>query len=101
MIDSLLAAVADGTRRRVLERLEGAEGGVREADLVEGEPSDAAVRLRHVHLPKLADAGLVEWDRDAGRVERGATFERVLPFLRTAREVEEGTADRRVPPAPR
>lgn len=28
----------------------------------------AAVELRHGHLPKLADDGFVEWDRDEGTV---------------------------------
>ncbi|MFB6150614.1 MAG: hypothetical protein ABEJ40_02295 [Haloarculaceae archaeon] len=44
-----------------------------------GDP--LAVRLRHVHLPKLAAAGLVEWDRDAGAVSRGPRFGEAEPLL--------------------
>jgi hypothetical protein len=49
---------------------------------VDGRPPDgAAERLRvelvHVHLPKLADPGFVEWGRDPLRVARGPRFEEV------------------------
>jgi hypothetical protein len=46
-----------------------------------GSPDAGAERLRlelvHVHLPKLADPGFVEWDRDPLRVARGPRFEEV------------------------
>ena len=40
------------------------------------------IELIHTHLPKLEDAGLVEWDRDAGTVRRGVAFDSVEPALR-------------------
>lgn len=33
-----------------------------------------AIKLRHHHLPKLADAGYVRWDSDPFRVQRGPDF---------------------------
>lgn len=40
------------------------------------------VTLCHTHLPKLEDAGLVEWDEDAETVSRGPKFEEIEPALR-------------------
>lgn len=45
------------------------------------DSEDFRVALYHVHLPKLADHGLVEWDREADAVARGPAFEEVLPLL--------------------
>lgn len=39
------------------------------------------VRLHHVHLPKLADAGYVE--RDDDRIVPGDSFEEIRPLLET------------------
>ncbi|ESP89633.1 hypothetical protein [Candidatus Halobonum tyrrellensis] len=93
MIDTLLTAMADPTRRRVLGRLEPLDAGRTLAvdDLFDDGDDDAdRLRLRHVHLPKLAEADLVDWDREAARIGVGADFERALPLLRAAREVETG-----------
>lgn len=40
------------------------------------------IRLEHVHLPKLDDAGLIEWDRDTDTITRGPRFDEVEPVLR-------------------
>lgn len=40
------------------------------------------MELSHVHLPKLEDSGLVEWDSEAGTVFRGPAFEEAEPVLR-------------------
>lgn len=37
----------------------------------------------HNHLPRLADYGIIEWDRGEG-VRRGPNFEEVKPFLEKA-----------------
>lgn len=48
----------------------------------DGGSRDIDIALRHNHLPKLEDAGLIEWDPDAGTVSRGPQFEEVEPLLR-------------------
>ncbi len=40
------------------------------------------LQLYHAHLPKLADAGFVDWDRDTGTITRGPQFEEIEPLLR-------------------
>ena len=39
------------------------------------------LRAHHVHLPKLADYGYVEWDRDENRVTRGSRFDEIRPLI--------------------
>ncbi|WP_199722333.1 helix-turn-helix transcriptional regulator [Haloarcula sp. Atlit-120R] len=38
--------------------------------------------LHHVHLPKLADAGFIDWDRDSGTITRGPRLEEIEPLLK-------------------
>jgi hypothetical protein len=59
-------------------------GGRQESALV--DPLE--LQLYHTHLPKLADVGLVEWERDAGIVSRGPEFSEVRPFVERIRESE-------------
>ena len=39
------------------------------------------IALEHRHLPKLAQAGYVEWDRDTGEISRGELFHEIEAFL--------------------
>lgn len=47
------------------------------------DPDRLEAVLVHSHLPKLEDAGLVEWDREAGTASRGPSFGEVEPALRS------------------
>lgn len=38
--------------------------------------------LTHVHLPKLADVGFIEWDRESGDLSKGPNWEEIAPLLR-------------------
>lgn len=42
--------------------------------------------LYHVHLPKLAHAGYIEWDRDSNVVARGPRFREIEPLLDLLKE---------------
>ncbi|CQR48877.1 MULTISPECIES: DUF7344 domain-containing protein [Haloferax] len=69
-----------GLRRRRRARLDAA---TRDAAVGGGrDPDRLKVELFHVHLPKLADAGFVEWNRRRGSVACGPRFDEIEPLLR-------------------
>ncbi len=41
------------------------------------DPDTLRVRLRHVHLPMLAEMGFVTWEADPWRASRGPRFDEV------------------------
>lgn len=83
-LDVRLDALADPERRRVLRELGDCSP---EADLdvlADGgrtNDHDSHVAMSHVHLPKLAGEGFVDWDRGADTVTRGANFDEIEPLL--------------------
>ncbi|WP_135302270.1 DUF7344 domain-containing protein [Haloarcula amylovorans] len=52
----------------------------------EDDPEVTRVTLRHVHLPKLADSGFIEWDRESGEISKGPDWEQIAPILRLLHE---------------
>lgn len=51
-------------------------GSDRDADVVE-----RLVTMNHVHLPKLADLGFIEWDSERHEVKKGPNFDEIRPLL--------------------
>ncbi|WP_135852655.1 winged helix-turn-helix domain-containing protein [Halorussus salinus] len=94
-VDDCFHVVADPRRRCVLDAL--ADGDPRSVPALADRIADrssvdrdrAATSLRHVHLPKLAEYGVVVHDRAADRVEPGDYFERVEPYLRRLRGADD------------
>ncbi len=50
------------------------------------EPEISEIDLYHAHLPKLADAGFIEWDRDTMTVRRGNSFHAVSVLMDAVEE---------------
>jgi predicted transcriptional regulator len=82
-LDDTLRLLANQQRRDLLRSL--SDGPCRVA--AAADDSAERVSLHHIHLPKLAEAGVVDWSPDADVVERGAEFERVAPLLETIDEM--------------
>lgn len=51
-------------------------------DDIEGAVSEQAITLTHVHLPKLANYDIIEWDRENDTVNKGPTFDAIRPLLK-------------------
>jgi len=84
-IDDALDALGDVQRRRILIALLDhnpqddspvAVVGDGDADAVE-----RLVSMEHVHLPKLADYGYIDWDRESHEVSKGENFDEIRPLL--------------------
>jgi hypothetical protein len=88
-LDDVLDILASVYRRRVLVELrdhnpQDANDTQLPADVIIADDDLATFRtqMRHVHLPKLEGAGLVEWDREANELRRGPRFEEIRPLLK-------------------
>ncbi|WP_135822480.1 DUF7344 domain-containing protein [Halostella litorea] len=89
-IGELFDALAEPARRRILERVDAADDALRvetlAGQLADGTEELPAVRasLAHVHLPKLNEYGIVEYDSDALAVESVPATGRALGLVGTA-----------------
>ena len=43
-------------------------------------------KLYHTHLPKLAEAGYIDWDEENGVIRHGPRYDEVAPLVRLMRE---------------
>jgi len=82
-IDQILDIVSN--RHRCLILLSLKRGAVETTDDVmvrgESELNASELTLTHNHLPKLDDAGYIEWDRDTGEISKGPRFDEIEPLL--------------------
>lgn len=87
--DHLRRVLSNGRRRSIVAFLDAEDGPVHRRALVEhlasgdGERERVAMRLHHVHLPMLADAGLLVHDQDADTLRSGENVRRALGVLTT------------------
>lgn len=83
--DEAFAAMADPERRALLLALQEHNPQSIPGTPVEessGESgNDRRIQMVHVHLPKLVDAGFVDWDRETQELSKGPNFATVRPLL--------------------
>ena len=82
-IDRIFESMSTRHRRLVLVLLEqGALDTITDV-LMRGdtEADKLEITLTHNHLPKLADAGYIEWDQDTGEISKGPRFDEIEPLL--------------------
>lgn len=84
MIDDHFDALADEQRREVLFSV--LDQNPRDdrsvtADVRADDARPATTELQHVHLPKLEDYGLIDWDRESHEITKGPLFYQIRPLL--------------------
>lgn len=86
VMDELFDVLSHPYRRRILTRLSDHnprdEGEFDQRALAsEDDPDLPDDGLFHNHLPKLDDAGFIDWDRENGVVRRGPRFREIAPLI--------------------
>lgn len=86
MLDEGLRLLVDRPRRALL--LELLEGGPQtevsvpeDIDTGRYDSEELRSQLYHVHLPKLADSDVIQWNEQQGTVVRGPQFDEIQPLV--------------------
>lgn len=93
-VDEVMDALADGQRRRLLVALldhnpqDDSPVVIANSD-AEGDAVERLVTMDHVHLPKLAEYGFIDWDRQSNEVKKGRNFDEIRPLLELLDEHED------------
>jgi hypothetical protein len=86
-IDSMMDALNSREKRVVLMTL---LGDTSEASITTLERQinhdDARIRLHHKHLPKLGNAGWIEWDDKSETISKGPRFSKLEPLVQLLKE---------------
>jgi predicted transcriptional regulator len=84
--DDMVDALADVQRRKLLVALLEHNPQDDTPVVIADSESDAdaverLVTMQHVHLPKLADYGFIEWNEETHEVTKGPKFDEIRPLL--------------------
>jgi hypothetical protein len=108
--DEAFDLLANGRRRRVVERLCESDGELPLSEVAEslagaetetaeeadGRYKSVYVSLQQTHLPKLQDAGVLVYDEDGRSVKAGPALPEIGTYVESDDATAEGAADRRV-----
>lgn len=97
-IDRILGVLSNRHRRLILLSLKHGRAETKADVMIRGGSEQEAVerQLIHNHLPKLAEAGYINWSRGTGEISKGPQFEEIEPLL----ELIEAHADELPPDWP-
>ncbi|NGM68569.1 helix-turn-helix transcriptional regulator [Natronolimnobius sp. AArcel1] len=99
-LNELFEILSHPTRRRILSTL--ATRNPRDEDEFQTETSSSdadddleqfLLQLTHLHLPKLADAEFINWDRETNTVTRGPRFKEIQPLIKLMQENQDELPD--------
>ncbi|MDT3433376.1 hypothetical protein [Haloarcula sp. 1CSR25-25] len=82
-MDDKIGILSKRQRRLVLLALKH-DGEKTEADVLfrsGDQVEDGDLELVHNHLPRLEEAGYIEWDRDSGTISKGPQYDEIKPLL--------------------
>ncbi|WP_458190806.1 hypothetical protein [Haladaptatus sp. NG-WS-4] len=92
-LDTFLKILADTDRRQLLVALleydsldEGYSQIPAEVTNSDERESQLSLQMTHIHLPKLDDADIIEWNRDAYAVRKGPRFDEIRPLVQMVQE---------------
>jgi len=82
-VDRIFDNLADRRRRLILLLLKHGRVDTKADILFRGERGidEADIAIDHHHLPKLEDAGYIEWNRDTDEISKGPRFDEIEPIL--------------------
>ncbi|WP_076433391.1 DUF7344 domain-containing protein [Haladaptatus litoreus] len=87
-LDVSLDALSNKYRRRLLSALlehnpqdDGDTQIPADVTIEDEDVENLKIQMTHTHLPKLADAGFIEWDRETNQVRKGPRFEEIRPLV--------------------
>ncbi len=84
-LDDAFHALAHSDRRHILLELKEREPTepieIDELHRPNGAPERARIKLHHIHLPVLAEAGYIDWDPSTTTVRIGNAFEEIEPLI--------------------
>ena len=102
--ETALELLTKQQRRRILRRVADTPDGATVDQLTQhlrgtdsrhpdgnGSVEHRGIELHHVHLPKLQDANVIEYDTSQGTVYRGREFQNVLALLEAIDDQQEET----------
>ena len=78
-MDNKLGILSKRQRRLILLTLKRGEEKTESDLLFRGgdEMDDAELQLVHNHLPRLEEAGYIDWDRDTGTISKGPRYDEI------------------------
>ncbi|WP_435157367.1 hypothetical protein [Haladaptatus sp. DFWS20] len=92
-LDTFLKILADTDRRQLLVALleyDSLDDDYSQipADVTNSDEQESQLSLQmtHIHLPKLDDADIIEWNQDDYAVRKGPRFDEIRPLLQMIRE---------------
>ncbi|WP_245180854.1 hypothetical protein [Haloarcula amylovorans] len=82
-MDRVLEIFAKRQRRLILFALQGGATKHKSDFVFRGADNgdDPELQLIHTHLPKLAEAGYIEWNRETDEVSKGPRYDEIEPLL--------------------